>query len=156
MSDVGYLLAMTGNDEINRQAMSRFGSQFGENGTFRLMTSEELLDNREFNSDDVFSNTHDYIRFTEVARDFPSIQEIKVDDHSRFIKVLEKIRDNEDAIPLFIKDVKGQLKLIDTLTEFDIEQGTEIAYLGKPIDFEDVVIATNEDGQLPKAENTNV
>ncbi|NND89175.1 MAG: sodium:proton antiporter [Flavobacteriaceae bacterium] len=144
LSDVGYLLAMTGNDEINRQAMNRFGKQFGENGTFRLMTSEELLEKRDFNEDEVFSNTHDYIRFTEVARDYPSIQEIEVNDHSVFLKVLETIRDNKEAIPLFIKDAEGSLELIDTLTTYDIEHGSAIAYLGKPIDFEDVVTATRE------------
>lgn len=145
LSDVGYLLAMTGNDEINHQAMTRFGKQFGENGTFRLMTSEEALDKKDFDKDDVFSNTHDYIRFTEVARDYPSIQEIEVDNHSKFLKVLETIRDNREAIPLFIKDADGNLKLIDTLTDYDIEQGSMIAYLGKPIDFEDVVVATQDD-----------
>ena len=66
------------------------------------------------------------------------------------------IRDNKDAIPLFIKDDQGHIELLDTLTEFNIEPGSLIAYLGKPIDFEDVVIATNDDGQLPKAENTDV
>ncbi|WP_432412326.1 cation:proton antiporter [Rasiella sp. SM2506] len=151
LSDVGYLLAMTGNDEINRQAMSRFGKQFGENGTFRLMTSEELLNKKDFDQDDVFSNTHDYIRFTEVARDYPSIQEIEVDDHAKFLKVLETIRDNREAIPLFIKDGDGRLQLIDTLSEYEIEHGSVIAYLGKPIDFEDVVVATQDDA--PPAED---
>ena len=150
LSDVGYLLAMTGNDEINRQAMSRFGKQYGENGTFRLMTSEELLNKKEFDKEDVFSNTHDYIRFTEVARDYPSIQEIEVDEHSKFLKVLETIRDNKEAIPLFIKDADGHIQLIDTLTEFDIQHGSVIAYLGKPIDFEEVVVATQD--ELPPAQ----
>ncbi len=145
LSDVGFLLAMTGNDEINRQAMDRFGKQFGENGTFRLMTSEELLKKKDLNKTDVFSNTHDYIRFTEVARDYPSIQEIEVNDSSIFLNVLETIRGNKDAIALFIKDGGGHLTLIDTLTEYDIEQGCAIAYLGKPIDFEDVVTAIREE-----------
>ncbi|QIE59872.1 sodium:proton antiporter [Rasiella rasia] len=144
LSDVGYLLAMTGNDEINRQAMTRFGKQFGENGTFRLMTSGELLNKNGFDKDDVFSNTHDYLRFTEVARDYPSIQEIDVDNNGKFVKVLETIRDNKDAIPLFIKDSQGHIELIDTLTNYDIEKGSAIAYLGKPIDFEDVVVATQD------------
>ncbi|SDB61546.1 sodium/proton antiporter, CPA1 family [Flavobacteriaceae bacterium MAR_2010_188] len=156
LSDVGYLLAMTGSDEINRQAMRRFGSRFGENGTFRIMTNEELNLSGPVKPEEVFSNTHDYIRFTEVARDYPSIQEIVVDDDKRFLRVLEKIRDNKDAIPLFIKDSDGTLKLIDTLTEFDIDQGSAIAYLGKPIDFEDVVIATSKEEELPEAENKNV
>ena len=145
LSDVGYLLAMTGNDEINRQAMARFGEQFGENGTFRLMTSEESLREKEVNTDEIFSNTHDYIRFTEVARDYPSIQEIEVDNNTKFRKVLETIRENRDAIPLFIKGPDGGLELIDTLEEFEIERGSLIAYLGKPIDFEDVVVATSDE-----------
>lgn len=144
LSDVGYLLAMTGNDEINRQAMNRFGEQFGENGTFRLITSEELLNKKEFNQDNIFSTSHDYIRFTEVARDYPSIQEIEVNNDTKFLKVLEIIRENKEAIPLFIKDAEGNLKLIETLKEVDIEQGSMIAYLGKPIDFEDVVTATSD------------
>lgn len=156
LSDVGYLLAMTGNDEINRQAMSRFGKQFGENGTFRLITSKELLKKEHVNTDEIFNNTHDFIKFTEVARDYPSIQEIEVEDYKMFLKVLEIIRDNKEAIPLFIKDPEGNVDLIDTLKEINIENGTVIAYLGKPMDFEDVVTATNEKGKLPTAENPNV
>lgn len=144
LSDVGYLLAMTGSDEINRQAMARFGKRFGENGTFRLMTTEELLKKQEFNKDDVFSNSHDFLRFTQVARDYPSIQEIEVSDKEMFLKMLESIRENRDAIPLFIKDPQGHIELIDTLTEIDVVDGTIIAYLGKPIDFEDIVTAKLE------------
>ncbi|MAP55693.1 cation:proton antiporter [Altibacter sp.] len=142
LSDVGYLLAMTGNDEINRQAMLRFGKRFGENGTFRLMTSEELLNENNVDKGEVFSNTHDYIRFTEVARDYPSIQEIEVDSNEKFARVLKTIRDTRDAIPLFLKSAENNIELIDTLTEFNVEQGSVIAYLGKPIDFEDVITAT--------------
>ncbi|GER58624.1 cation:proton antiporter [Patiriisocius marinus] len=144
LSDVGYLLAMTGSDEINRQAMTRFGKRFGENGTFRLMTTEELNNNQNVNKDEIFSNSHDFLRFTQVARDFPSIQEIEVNDHEMFLKMLESIRDNRDAIPLFIKSPEGQIDLIDTLKEINVEDGTIIAYLGKPIDFEDIVTAKLE------------
>ncbi|MFT5078116.1 MAG: NhaP-type Na+/H+ or K+/H+ antiporter [Planctomycetota bacterium] len=144
LSDVGYLLAMTGNDEINRQAMTRFGKRFGENGTFRLLTSEELIKKIPHDTDEIFSNTHDYVRFTEVARDFPSIQEIEVQDNTKFLKVLEMIRDSNDAIPLFKKDEDGEITFIDSLKEVDIAEGTCIAYLGKPIDFEEVITATME------------
>jgi Trk K+ transport system NAD-binding subunit len=145
LSDVGYLLAMTGNDEINRQAMNRFGKQFGENGTFRLITSSELLSKETVKINEIFSNSHDFIKFTEVARDYPSIQEIEVEDHHMFLKVLELIRDNKEAIPLFIKDPVGSIQLIDTLSEINVENGSTIAYLGKPMDFEDVVTATREE-----------
>ncbi|MGB7395769.1 MAG: sodium:proton antiporter [Pricia sp.] len=156
LSDVGYLIAMTGNDEINRHAMNRFGKQFGENGTFRLMTSEESLNDDVSKKDEVFSNTHDYIRFTEVAREYPSIQEIEVDDNKRFLKILEMLRDNKDVIPLFIKDAQDYIRMIDTLTQVDVEQGSTIAYLGKPMDFEDVVMVTNDEEELPTADNEEV
>jgi len=151
LSDVGYLLAMTGNDEINRQAMSRFGKQFGENGTFRLMTSNELLRKEEVKTNEIFSNTHDYIKFTEVARDYPSIQEIEVTDRGMFLRVLDMIRDNKDAIALFIKNPEGHIDLLDTLDEVPVENGSIIAYLGKPIDFEDVITATQE--ETPNSES---
>ena len=60
LNDVGYLLAMTGSDEINSQAISRFGKEFGETGTFRLMTPEELKTNHNLPPKELFSHTHDY------------------------------------------------------------------------------------------------
>ena len=99
LNDVGYLLAMTGNDEINKQAISRFGKYFGENGTFRLMTSEEMRERQHLSARELFSYTHDYTRFTEVAHDFPSIQEIPVGSESQFLRVLNIIGENESAIP---------------------------------------------------------
>ncbi len=150
LSDMGYLLAMTGNDEINKQAMTRFGKRFGENGIYRLLTSEELIKNTPHDSDEIFSNTHDYVRFTQIARDFPSIQEIDVQDNSKFLKVLEMIRDSKDAIPLFKKDENGDITFIDSLKEVDIVEGTSIAYLGKPMDFEEVITATMEETPITK------
>lgn len=142
LNDVGYVLAMTGSDEINKQAINRFGSQFGENGTFRLMTSEEMRHRDDISAKELFSYTHDYARFTEVAQDFPSIQEIPVENHNQFLRVLSIIGDNEDAIPLFLKRGDGLLELINSPSELEIEAGCELVYLGKPMDFEDVVNAT--------------
>ena len=145
LNDVGYLLAMTGNDEINRQAMTRFGQQFGENGTFRLMTSEELINKEGVNKEEVFNDTHDYMRFTEVVRDYPSIQEVEVRSYEMFLNVLQSIHDNTDAISLFVKDSKGHLELISSFSEEDFDDKSVIAYLGKPLDFEDLVMAKAEE-----------
>ncbi len=142
LNDVGYLLAMTGNDEINKQAISRFGKYFGENGTFRLMTSEEMRHRDDLAAKELFSYTHDYARFTEVAQDFPSIQEIPIENHNQLLRVLSIIGDNEDAIPLFLKRPDGFLELINSPSELEIEAGSNLVYLGKPMDFEDVVNAT--------------
>ena len=39
LSDMGYLLSITVNDVINRYAMDKLGKDFGENGTYRLISS---------------------------------------------------------------------------------------------------------------------
>jgi NhaP-type Na+/H+ or K+/H+ antiporter len=148
LSDVGYLLAMTGNDEINRQAMNRFGKIFGENGTFRLINSEELLQRSSITNGELFSHTHDYIRFTEVSREYPSIQEIQIDSKNQFLRVLKIIEVEKDAIALFLKDANGEIKLLNNPTELEIQEGFHLAYLGKPMDFEDVVNATREEGDI--------
>lgn len=147
LNDVGYLLAMTGSDEINKQAINRFGKYFGENGTFRLMTSEEMRKRQHLSAKELFSYTHDYTRFTEVAQDFPSIQEIPVENHNQFLRVLNIIGENENAIPLFLRRTNGFLDLITAPTELEVEQDSSLVYLGKPMDFEDVVNATRSENE---------
>lgn len=142
LNDVGYLLAMTGSDEINKQAINRFGNFFGENGTFRLMTSEEMRDRENLSAKELFSYTHDYSRFTEVAQDFPSIQEIPVGSHNQFSRVLKIIGDHENAIPLFLKHPNGFLDLITSPADLEVEPESVLVYLGKPMDFEEVANAT--------------
>ena len=36
LSDVGYLMALTGNPDINKYAINKFSKQFGENGLLDL------------------------------------------------------------------------------------------------------------------------
>lgn len=142
LNDVGYILAMTGNDEINKQAIARYGPHFGENGTFRLMTSEEMRHRSDLKAKELFSYTHDYSKFMEVAQDFPSIQEISVENHNQFLRVLKVIGDSKDAIPLFLKHEDEFLDLITSPADLEIEEGSKLVYLGKPMDFEDIANAT--------------
>ena len=148
LNDVGYLLAMTGSDEINKQAINRFEKYFGENGTFRLMTSEEMRNRQNISEKELFSYSYDYTRFTEVAHDFPSIQEIPVGSESQFLRVLNIIGENENAIPLFLKRPNGFLDLITAPDELEIEEGSALVYLGKPMDFEDVASATKTKNEV--------
>src|SRR5690606_26724850 len=142
LSDVGYLIAMTGNDEVNRKVIERYRSTFGENGAFRLMGSEEHRDDAL--AHELFSSTHDYVGLTEVARNFPSIQELPIDTKSKFLKLLGYINEEDSAVPLFIKDEKNHIDLIDNPKEMKIAENSYLVYLGKPIDFEDVMNVANE------------
>ena len=149
LSDVGYLLALTGSQEVNQQAISRFGSIFGETGTFRLMSSEEkLLDNHSDNST-LFSHTHDFNMLEEVSRTYPSIQEIPVDSKKQLMKLLSIIEKDNDTVSLFLKLPNGYLELINQIDDKEVSEGCHLVYLGKPLDVEELTQATKSSKQSP-------
>tara|TARA_B110000503_G_scaffold58717_1_gene93907 strand:- start:1015 stop:2886 length:1872 start_codon:yes stop_codon:yes gene_type:complete len=152
LNDVGYLLAMTGSDEINSQAISRFGKEFGETGTYRLMTSEELQTNEPPSSKELFSDTHDYSKFTHVANKYPSIQEIPLDSHDEFIRLLKIIEKDEDAISLFLKHPEGFLDIVSVRTRIEVEKGSHLVYIGKPMDLESILKTRKSTNELNEKE----
>ncbi|MBZ0328576.1 MAG: cation:proton antiporter [Altibacter sp.] len=145
LNDVGYLLAMTGNDDINKHAINHFGSVFGETGTFRLMNSEEFKNGKNEGNPELFSTTHNYLKLAEVANNYPSIQEIPVSSQKQLLKLLNFIEGDDKAIALFLKQPNGFLDIISEPRLMELEKGCHLVYLGKPMDFENVLNATREE-----------
>jgi Trk K+ transport system NAD-binding subunit len=141
LSDMGYLLSMTGNDVINRYAMDKLGKDFGENGTYRLISSEELRSKKTMTSN-LFCPTHDYLELMRVAQAFPSIQEVQASSPEIYKDMIELINDNQDAIALFVKNPQGVISLVGSVKDSALEEKTIIAYIGRPMDFEDVMTTT--------------
>jgi NhaP-type Na+/H+ or K+/H+ antiporter len=144
LNDVGYLMAMTGSPDINKYAINKFKKQFGENGSFRLVTTDEMNNPEDNPKEGLFSHTDDYITLSEVTRKYPSIQEIDIVDNVHYANLIEITNKDKDMIPLFIKDNEGELHIISSYNkEFDkIGEGFKLVYLGKPFDVEKMV---NED-----------
>lgn len=138
LNDVGYLMAMTGNTAINKYAINKFSEQFGENGSFRLVTREEVLDDTNNPKEGLFSNTDDYGTLTEVTRKYPSIQEIDINDKVHYKGLIDITNKDKDIIPLFIKKTDGEFHIISSYnTEIDeIGEDWKLVYLGKPFDVE--------------------
>ncbi len=139
--DVGYLLAMTSSPEVNKYAVNKFRSEFGENGTYRLVSPEEMKkDLSEIPDEGLFSKTDDYINLGEVVRDFPNYHEIKIDSEAHFKKVIEQIKVKVKSIPLFIKKANTEKVLILTANAKDIiiDAGDILIYAGQKVDFETV------------------
>ena len=143
LSDVGYLMALTGNPDINKYAINKFSKQFGENGTFRLVTTKEMLDDSNNPKEGLFSHKDDFNRLSELTRKHPSIQEIDLEDKTHYEKLITISNNDEDIIPLFVEDNEGELHIISSNNlEFkNIEGGYQLVYLGKPFDVENVSIA---------------
>lgn len=138
LNDVGYLMALTGNSDINQYAINKFGEQFGENGSFRLITVDEMTDSNNNPKEGLFSHTDDFNLLTEVARKYPEIHEIEIHDRDHYEALIEITNIDKDIIPLFVKDKRGVLEIISSYNKAreKIEKGYNLVYLGKAIDLE--------------------
>ena len=74
-----------------------------------------------------------------VAQAFPSIQEVRASNQGVYASIMDLINDNQDAIALFVKTPEGVISLVDNIKEMAIEENSIIAYIGRPMDFEDVL-----------------
>jgi NhaP-type Na+/H+ or K+/H+ antiporter len=134
-SDIGYLLALTGNPELNEYAVDKYGEQFGENGSFRLVSKAELTGEEEISSMGLFSVTDDFISLDRVAESFPEIGEISFKSGKAFSDHIEKMKDDEERIPLFVKDKNEEIHIIDYMNEMEkiVSSGGKLVYLGKKL-----------------------
>lgn len=135
--DVGYLIAVTGNNEVNKFACKKFASDFGENGTFRLMTPTEMKQNRaDILDNQLFSWSDDYINYSEALRDYPQVNEVEVQSIEDFTSKLEAVSQQRRSIPIFIKNNEGLLNMIPgTLDKLNIEAGNKLVYIGQVLKF---------------------
>ena len=134
LNDVGYLLCLTGNSEINKFAINKFKDQFGENGSFRLITPEEMVDSGNNPKEGLFSHTDDFVKLTEVARKFPKIHEIDIDSKTHYDSLIEITNNDEDIVPLFIKNKTGFLDIVPAFSKgVKLEDNSKLVYLGKQI-----------------------
>ena len=138
LNDMGYLMALTGNSDINQYAIEKFKDQFGENGAFRLVNTEEMSDPEKNPKEGLFSHTDDFIKLTEAARKNPIIHEIELKNTEQYQGLIEITKADDDIIPIFLKNPDGDLSIIPSYSqEFkDIKEGFKMVYLGKKMEAE--------------------
>lgn len=135
LNDVGFLMALTASADINKYAIEKFKDQFGENGAFRLVTVEEIVNPEESPREGLFSHTDDFIKLSEVSRKYPKIHEIEINSKAHFEELIQITKKDEDIIPLLVKDKRGVLEIISSNNKAieNIEKGYKLVYLGKRI-----------------------
>lgn len=138
LNDVGFLMALTGSANINDYAINKFSQQFGENGSFRLISADEMNDPENNPKEGLFSQTDDFNSLTDVARKYPTIHEIELKDRKHYESLIEATNNDEDVIPLLIKDKQGVLEIIssDNKAIDAVEEGYKLVYLGKPLNID--------------------
>ena len=140
LNDMGYLMALTGNSEINEYAINKLGDQFGENGAFRLVSSEEMNDPKKNTKEGLFSHNDDYVKMMEATRRYPAIHEIDLKDGKHYGQLIDISNKDNDIIPLFIKAPDGNLRIISSFSgKFNsITEGYKLVYLGKMFDLDKI------------------
>ena len=133
LNDVGYLIAITGNDAVNTYALTNFSNEFGEHGAFRLASSLEVVNASEEERKAFFTPNDDYINLSEAFRENPTIKEILIGSKKEYDAILKSLAKEEKSIPLFIQNSKG-IYLITEFVQQDFEfKNITLSYLGKEI-----------------------
>ena len=134
LNDVGYLMALTGNKDINSYVIDKFRKQFGENGSFRLISTEEKNDSENNPIEGLFSHTDDYNKLNDVVKQFPTIHEMILDSKEHYDSLIDLTNNDEDIVPIFMKNKAGNLEIIPAFNgDLTFEEGSSFVYLGKKI-----------------------
>ncbi|KOY52838.1 cation:proton antiporter [Polaribacter dokdonensis] len=133
LNDVGYLIAMTGNDAVNKYALTNFSTIFGEHGAFRLASSLEVINATAEERQNFFTPKDDYINLSEAFRENPTIKEIEINSDEEYNNILELLAKEEKSIPLFIEKDKGIYLIAEFEKEGIEKKGLTFSYLGKEI-----------------------
>jgi NhaP-type Na+/H+ or K+/H+ antiporter len=126
LSEVGYLFALTGNKEIDKYAIEKFRSQFGENGAYRLYGSDEIKSSNNTDRPLLFG-IEDLLFVETVDKDF-SIDEIIISNKDDLSKQLSSVKSVKNKIPLFLRDEDNQLNFLYD-TSFDQKYFEKNQYL---------------------------
>ena len=135
LNDIGFLMALTANDDINKYAIGKFKEQFGENGSFRLITSAEMEDNTNNPVEGLFSHTDDYESLGRIVKKHPVMTEIVLESKHHFKQLITRTQKNKDCIPIFVKDIANELHIVSANMEDHscIEKGASLVCLGDKI-----------------------
>lgn len=134
LNDIGFLLALTGGAAVNEYALEKFTPIFGENGAFRIISTDEMQNRDLKPKGNLFTHNDDYLNLSEVVRDFPLVNEVLVNSNEDYKNLLKQLNDEEHAIPMFVKDNNDEIHIISSLSkDFEIKKGTTLMYLGKTI-----------------------
>ena len=134
LNDIGFLLALTGGGAVNEYAIKKFAPIFGEQGAYRIISTEEMKAGDIMPSENLFTHKDDFINLSEVVRDFPLVNEITVESQKHYEKLVQEINDETQAIPMFLKDNDGFIHIISSLKKsVEIEKGNVLVYIGKTV-----------------------
>ena len=124
---------MTGNDAVNKYAITNFSTIFGEHGAFRLATSLEVINATDTERQGFFTPKDDYINLSEAFRENPTIKEVTIKSEEEYNNILTLLAKEEKSIPLFIESDENLYLIAEFEKEGFDKKDIKLSYLGKEI-----------------------
>jgi NhaP-type Na+/H+ or K+/H+ antiporter/Trk K+ transport system NAD-binding subunit len=133
LNDVGYLVALTGSDMVNKYALNTLSKAFGEHGAYTLASSKNILDATELERKSFFTPHDDYINLSEAYRENPSITEVEIETEAEYNAILALFSKEEKSIPIFVEKGEGIYLIPEFEKIGEIKERLILSYLGKNI-----------------------
>jgi NhaP-type Na+/H+ or K+/H+ antiporter len=133
LNDVGYLIALTGSDMVNKYALNSFSKVFGEHGAYKLASSNELKEATVLERERFFTPNDDYINLSEAYRENPAIIEVKIETAAQYQNILGLLSKEEKSIPLFIEKGQGIYLIPEFEKTKEVKEHLTLSYLGKKL-----------------------
>ena len=131
LNDVGYLIALTGSDQVNMHTLNKYSEDFGEQGAYKMASSKEIIEASSRERESFFTPYDDYINLSEAYRENPTINEVNIVDQKEYKSLLEKFSKEEKSIPLFIENKQGIYLLPEFEKNNHAKENIKLFYLGK-------------------------
>ena len=136
LNDLGYLLSLTGSSVVNEYALSKYTKDFGEQGAYRLISSDEMDNRKNIEDIDLFSLTDDFINLTEIVRNNPKVNEVEITSNEDYITKIGELNTTKESTPIFVKSNDDRIYTISSYSEkMSVEKGDLLMYLGKELFF---------------------
>ena len=133
LNDVGYLIAITGSDTVNKHALTNFSEVFGEHGSYKIASSVEAKDATTKERTSFLTPNDDFINLSEAFRENPKINEVKITSEKEYYETLDILTFQEKAIPLFIEKGKGLYLIPEFEKTTEEKKELTVFYLGKKL-----------------------
>jgi len=131
LNDVGYLIALTGSDQVNMHTLNKYSEDFGEQGAYKMASSKEITEASSRERESFFTPYDDYINLSEAYRENPTINEVNIVDQKEYKSLLEKLSKEEKSIPLFIENKQGIYLLPEFEKNNHAKENIKLFYLVK-------------------------
>lgn len=141
LTDVGYILALTPNDEDNLYLRNRYNNREGLRGNLRLINRKEVQ-NQRYAEEALFSPYASFLVLNRLARQTHKISTVEIKNPDVLAETIDFIRSRK-LIPLFLQcSVSGDISFMRAgEREYAVNAGDELYYLGAPVPPEEFPVA---------------